>query len=218
MDLPSTTVLFDFDGTVSTGDVGVYLLENLADPSWQAIERRFLEGEIGSRECLEQQFALLPNDEELLRKTAREVPLDPAFGLLVDILRDAGAEVGVVSDGFGFHVRDAMRDFNVPVITNDVDFATGKMLFPNYDAAVCSRCATCKEAPVRDAKNQGRTVVFVGDGASDRDAAVLADQVFATAHLAEWCERVSIPYNYFVGLADVYHALVGTRGVAAVNG
>ena len=43
-------------------------------------------------------------EEALLRSVAAEVPLDPDFGLVVELFHNAGAEVTLVSDGFGFYV------------------------------------------------------------------------------------------------------------------
>jgi 2-hydroxy-3-keto-5-methylthiopentenyl-1-phosphate phosphatase len=49
--------------------------------------------------------------------------------------------------------------------------------------------------------------VFVGDGASDRKAVLLADVVFAKGHLADWCEAADVAYRPFATLADVQRGL-----------
>ena len=153
MDLSNATVFFDFDGTITPTDTGVHLLERLGDPSWRDVDAAYARGELGSREAVERQWQMLPHDEGLLRRVAGEVPLDPATGPLIDGLRAAGAEVVVVSDGFGFHVVDAMAPFDVPVITNEVDWASGELRFPNLDRCCpCTTCGTCKQAPIKDAK------------------------------------------------------------------
>lgn len=214
MNLASTSVFFDFDGTVAVDDVGLHLLRQVGRPGWEEIEDRYVAGAIGSRECLTAEWEFLPADEERLRAVAREVPLDPAFGPLVDGLRAAGAEVVVVSDGFGFHVTEALAPYGVPAITNAVDWQAGELQFPNVDRCCpCSTCGTCKQAPITDARRQGRTTVFVGDGVSDRKAALLADRLFAKSHLADWCEGAEVPFTPFSTLADVHRALLD--GVAA---
>jgi 2-hydroxy-3-keto-5-methylthiopentenyl-1-phosphate phosphatase len=121
---------------------------------------------------------------------ASEVELDPMFGPLVRDLRAGGAEVTVVSDGFGFYVQDACAPFDVPVLTNTVDFATGRLEFPHEDRCCpCTSCGVCKQAPIKDAHHRGRTTVLVGDGVSDRKAALLADVVFAKDALAGGAPR-----------------------------
>ena len=201
-------VFFDFDGTISTYDTGVYLLERLGRPGWEGPDRRYETGEIGSQECLRLQWPHLPMNETLLRTTAREVPLDPGFGPLVAALQGSGAEVAVVSDGFGFHVEEACVRFGVPVVTNRVDFGTGTIDFPNADSdCPCARCGTCKRSPILEAQARGRATVMVGDGTSDREAARVADRVFATGSLARWCRENGIVHEEFGTLGDVHAAL-----------
>ncbi len=212
LDLAETSVFFDFDGTLSTVDIGKHLLERLGPPEWRDIERRFVRGEISSRECVLDHWDMLPHDEALLRDVAREVPLDDGFGPLLHALRRARAEVTVVSDGFGFYVYELCAPFGVKVLTNEPDFTTGRLEFPHGDrCCACSSCGTCKQAPVKDARSRGRTTVLVGDGTSDAKAALLCDVVFAKAELGEWCRRSGVPFIQFESLADVADALVGAR-------
>lgn len=208
VDLENTTVLLDFDGTISTRDVGVHLLERLADPRWHAIEQQYLARVIGSRECMERQLACLPRDPDRLRDVAREVPIDPAFESLVADLRSGGAEVVIVSDGFGFYIADAIAPVSLPILTNGVDFDAWAMRFGALPPDChCRACGTCKRAPALAARARSRTVVLVGDGASDRHVAHVADVVLAKAALAEYCARERLPFTRFQTLADVAAAL-----------
>jgi 2-hydroxy-3-keto-5-methylthiopentenyl-1-phosphate phosphatase len=211
VDLSDLAVFFDYDGTISTADTGVHLLERLGRPGWRELSDRYHAGLIGSRECLVEEWAALSTkDEATLRAIAREVPLDPAFVPLVDGLRAAGATVTVVSDGFGFQIDEVCAPLGIPVITNAVDFTTGELSFPNQDRCCpCTTCGTCKQAPIRDAQRQGRTAVFVGDGTSDRKAALLADLVWATGALARWCEEQGVAHARFDSLEDVHWDLLG---------
>jgi 2-hydroxy-3-keto-5-methylthiopentenyl-1-phosphate phosphatase len=209
LSLAETSVFLDFDGTISRNDVGVHLLERLGDPSWQEIGAEYDSGEIGSRVCLLDEWDLLPHDADLLRRVAAEVPLDPDFEALVAGLRDAGAEVCVVSDGFGFYATEACARLGIPVLTNAVDWSTGKLEFPNEDrCCACSSCGTCKQAPIKDARHRGRATVMVGDGTSDLKAALLADMVFAKGALARWCSSNGVAHRPFETLADVRAALL----------
>lgn len=210
VDLAKASVFLDFDGTISTRDVSVHVLERLADPSWHEIETMYERGELGSREAMVAQFSMLPPDEAAVRSAAAEVGLDPDVGPLIDELRAAGAQVTVVSDGFGFYVHDAMAPFGVPVLTNAVDFDSFELSFPHEDACcACASCGTCKQAPIRAAQRAGRTAIFVGDGLSDRKAALLADVLFAKDALAAWCAAFDTPHVAWATLADVRAALVG---------
>jgi 2-hydroxy-3-keto-5-methylthiopentenyl-1-phosphate phosphatase len=210
LDLASTAVFLDFDGTISTVDVGMHVLTRAGAPEWWELHEQFERGEIGSRECIVDQWALVGGDETSLRAIAAEVPLDPGFPRLTDDLRAAGAELTVVSDGFGFYVHDVCAPLGIDVLTNAVDFATGELQFPHEDRCCpCSSCGVCKQAPIKDAQYRGRTAVLIGDGASDRKAALVADVVFAKGALASWCAAFGVACTPFETLGDVHAMLFG---------
>jgi 2-hydroxy-3-keto-5-methylthiopentenyl-1-phosphate phosphatase len=211
VDLTRTSVFLDFDGTITTVDADVYLLDRLAPPEWRAIDEEFQRGEIGSRVCLLDSWDLLTANEDEMRAVYREVPIDPDARPLLDALRGAGADVMVVSDGFGFYAREVCAALGVPVLTNDVDWTSGRLEFPHEDrCCACSSCGVCKQAPIKDAKYAGRTTVLVGDGTSDYKAALLADIVFAKSTLAAWCARSGVDFVPYSTLRDVLDALVPT--------
>lgn len=213
IDLTRTAVFFDYDGTLSVRDTGVAVLEALGDPAWRDVDAEYERGEIGSRVCLLDEWDLLPKDPDALRAAARAVPLDPDAEPLLADLRAAGAEVAIVSDGFGFYVHERLGHTGVPIFTNAVDWSTGALEFPNADrCCACSSCGTCKQAPIKDAKRRGLTTVMVGDGVSDQKAALLADVLFATAGLAAWCDRAGVAYRRFSTMADVRAVLLPDRG------
>jgi HAD superfamily phosphoserine phosphatase-like hydrolase len=206
IDLSTASVFLDFDGTISLGDTGVHLLNRLVGDAWLPIEELYTSGEIGSRECALRQWALLPSgDEDRLRAVAAEVPIDDYFETLVEDLLDAGAEVSIVSDGFGFLATDVGEAVGIPVRTATVDWATGTLSFPDADPScpTCAQCGTCKITPLRQARERGRTTIFVGDGTSDRKAAPLADVLFATDALARWCDENNVAYRPFLSLGEV---------------
>jgi 2-hydroxy-3-keto-5-methylthiopentenyl-1-phosphate phosphatase len=148
----------------------------------------------------------------LLRAVSAEVPLDGHFETLVDALAEAGAEVTIVSDGFGFVAADVGAAVGVEVRTATVDWSTGRLGFPFGDSSCpCARCGTCKQAALRQAAARGRTTVFVGDGTSDRLAAPLADVLFATDALARWCDDNAVAYHPFLSLGEVA-AVLGLLG------
>jgi len=208
MDLANSSVFFDFDGTITLIDTGEYLLERLASPEWRRYDELFNREIIGSRECLIAQFTMLPRDEILLRKIALEVPVDPGFGDVVEFLREGGAEVTVLSDGFGLFVAE--RCPGVKVLTNEPDIASGTISFPNFRADCdCAQCGTCKRKPIEEARARDRLTIMIGDGTSDRHAARSADLVFAKGSLASWCSNNGIVFTEFQTIRDVLGILRG---------
>jgi len=150
-------------------------------------------GLLGSRELMRWDMDVLPDDADLLRRAASEMPQDPAFPRFVEDVRGRGAQVEVVSDGFGFYVAPnlaALGVTDVPVVTNQNDVRGGGegMTFP-YGHPTCFVCGTCKRERVRLHQAAGRVVVFIGDGTSDRYAAAHADMVFARDSLERICRQ-----------------------------
>lgn len=202
--LAHTSVFLDFDGTISVQDTGIHLLEELASPRWHEIEQLYRSGRIGSRECTEREWSMLPRDRILIESVARSIAIDPGTGPLVRHLRDAGAEVTIVSDGFGVRTANVAEDLGVPVVTNNVDWDRYQIVFPdNRACARCSLCGTCKLLPLEAARQRGRLTVLIGDGTSDAKAAEVADVVFAKDELARWCDAQDIDYRPFATLTDV---------------
>ena len=207
-DLCTTSVFLDFDGTVTLADTGRHILERVGQPGWEEVDADYAQGLIGSRETLSREWALVAGGVTAALPVAREVVVDETFVPLVGALRAAGAEVTVVSDGFGFFAAEVCAAAGVDLLTNAVDDG-GELMFPHTDRCCpCSSCGVCKQAPIKDARRRGRTTVLIGDGVSDRKAALLADLVYAKNDLADWCDEVGVDYRPFHRLADVQRTLV----------
>jgi hypothetical protein len=115
----------------------------------------------------------------------------------------------VVSDGLGFHVRPGLERLGVgdlPVATAEMRFGTGTahpaITFP-WGHPACFVCGTCKRERVRDHHRQGRVVVYVGDGMSDRYGAAHAEVIFAKGRLARLCVEEGWPFRTWESFADV---------------
>ena len=73
------------------------------------------------------------------------------------------------------------------------------------DGTICEHCdEECKRASLPQGDGP---LVFVGDGYSDRCAALAADRVFATRALVTYLEERGLPFERFDDLYDVLHAL-----------
>jgi 2-hydroxy-3-keto-5-methylthiopentenyl-1-phosphate phosphatase len=164
-------------------------------------------GKLGSRELMQWDMDVLPREAEMLRREAAAMPQDESFAAFVAAVRDRGAHVEVVSDGFGFYVSSnlaALGLTDVAVATNDNRVGEGAagMSFP-YGHPACFVCGTCKRERVRLHQASGRVVVFIGDGTSDRFAAAHADMVFAKGSLARICTAEGWPFVEWRSFLDV---------------
>ncbi|MGH2795739.1 MAG: HAD-IB family phosphatase, partial [Actinomycetota bacterium] len=206
-------ILCDFDGTIVEQDVSEELLASHGDPGWRAIDDAFVRGEIGSRECATRQVAMLGGTrDELVASALARYHVDPTFAPFVTWCGDAGIEISVVSDGFGFYIEamlEAAGVDGVPVLTNRTVFdgGTPRLEFP-FAHPECVGCGTCKRNAVLDARDRlGGPVAFVGEGHTDRYGALYADLVFAKKYLPELCDEMGISYVTWETFDDIRMAL-----------
>src|SRR5512146_1819406 len=96
-----TPIIFsDFDGTITQVDVTDLVLTQLAHPSWREVEQEWARGQIGSRECLERQMALVDASAQEFNALVDSVPIDPHFGKVYKVVQRHELPFFVVSDGF----------------------------------------------------------------------------------------------------------------------
>jgi len=182
-------VFSDFDGTVTQTDVTDEILTRLADPAWRGVEQEWVRGEIGSRECLERQMALVRASARELNALIDAVPVDPGFADFCRFAEHRALSFYVVSDGFDYVIRRVLTAFPHP-------------------AAGCEHgCATCKAGVMKRLGRGHDPVVFIGDGLSDRFAAREADLVFAKHELLKYCLANGIAFEPFRTFADVQASL-----------
>jgi 2-hydroxy-3-keto-5-methylthiopentenyl-1-phosphate phosphatase len=202
--LPVRSVLVDFDGTACAHDVAVDVLERFGDPVWLELDEACERGEIGNRECISRQAALLTAPvDEMVAYAVEHCPLDPAFASFVGWARDGGADVTIVSDGFGFYVGPVLEAGGVDgvgVVTNT--FTSGGAIAYGSGHTSCVGCGTCKMRAVLEARERG-PVAFVGDGWSDRFAALYTDVLFAKRSLVAFAQADAVPFVPWDTFADV---------------
>lgn len=208
--LPIGAVLVDFDGTACLHDAAEHLLIEFADPSWPSYDAAVDRGEIGLRASIEAQDGLLDADHDTMLAFALDhCPIDPTFGPFCDWLAEQDIAVTVVSDGFGFYLEPILSAHglgDLTVISNEQrwgqDGRPSGMVFANGHP-VCVGCGTCKMQAVQRARERHGSVVFIGDGQTDRYAALYADQVFAKRDLPGYCRADGVPFIGWDTFADV---------------
>ena len=115
------TIVCDFDGTVSIGDVTDLLLERFGAPGWEELEAAWQMGEIGSRACLAGQIALLDASPAQLDAAIDSIAIDPSFPAFVADARAIGIPLTVVSDGLDRAIRALLGRYglaDLPIIAN----------------------------------------------------------------------------------------------------
>ena len=202
-------VWIDFDGTISSQDVLDELITRYArDDSWKLLERRWQNGEIGSRACLAGQFDLVRITPPELDAMLNRITLDPGAVALFRLLDLHRVPVIIVSDCVDFFIRRILRRYgfaHLEVRSNTAVFADGGLrLFCPHESRRCTFGAAHCKCDSMDALGQpSRRSIYVGDGRSDLCASRKADLVFAKSVLTRLLDAEKIPYLPYTTLQDV---------------
>ena len=210
-------VFCDFDGTITDIDVTDEILSQLAHPSWREVEQAWVQGLIGSRECLERQMALVETSETELNTLIDSIGIDPHFSKFCRFVQKHAVPFYVLSDGFDYVVRRVLRHAGVNgelrngshLFTSALHFEGRRLAasFPNCSPPCEHGCATCKPRIIRRLGHKHRPIIYIGDGLSDRFAVGESDVIFAKRQLLAHCRQAGIGCHPFDTFADVEAAL-----------
>jgi 2,3-diketo-5-methylthio-1-phosphopentane phosphatase len=221
---PGDLVLSDFDGTIALADTGLEVITRLDLPEAWALEHRWRRGEIGSPECLAAQWALVRLPRERLEALLDALPLDPGFPGFVDLCRQRGVHLAILSDGLDLYLYRLLQGLGLrgcpgtvplaplngclPVFVNHAEWTPEGVVveFP-HAGRECADCGNCKTEELLALRPNYRRVLYLGDGYSDMCAARHADVLFAKSHLAEFCRREGLPFHPFANFAEITAAL-----------
>lgn len=200
----------DFDGTACLHDVAEHMLQEFGAPDWADYDDAVDRGEIGLRDAITAQNAMLDADRDTLLAFAHEhCPMDPTFEPFVGWLGSLDVRVTLVSDGFGFYIEPFLAAAglaDIAVITNEQmwgdDGRPASMRFGNGHPE-CIGCGTCKMQAVLTHRERYGPVAFIGEGQTDRYGALYADMTFAKLDLVAHCERDGVPYIPWDSFDDV---------------
>lgn len=193
-------LVVDWDGTVTVRDSLVAVIERFGDVSLL----HELEPRVGVDLTLHEEIAL--------EFDAIHAPLDEVVAWVVENVQVrpglhelAALEPLVISAGFHELIEPVLEREGVrlEVLANRVEARPDGWRVRFRDEAACATCGEpCKRGSVA-----GEPYVYVGDGYSDRCAALAADRVFARDGLARHLEGLGVGYELFEDLGDVAAAL-----------
>lgn len=213
MGTPGWVIQCDFDGTISCQDVIDSLLGRYGMAGWQELEASWERGDIGSRECMRQQVALLDMGVEDLHASLAEIELDPGFAVFVAAAHAAGIVVQIISDGLDYAIRVLLRRYGLeglPIFANRLQ-AVGQRRWVMENPWQRSGCdsGNCKCGHLQAPAASGKRVLYIGDGRSDFCVAGQADFVLAKASLLKHCRRHGMAHAAFENFDEALALLPG---------
>jgi 2-hydroxy-3-keto-5-methylthiopentenyl-1-phosphate phosphatase len=201
-------LVLDWDGTVTERDTLELVVERFGNiATYRRTGELMGNGRLGHDEALEMSFATVraPLDE-VVAWAVGAVRVRHGLRELTERRRPL-----VVSSGFHELIEPilAREEIEVPLLANRLDARPDGWRIRFRPARRCRRCGErCKRSalPPDD-------VAYVGDGYSDRCAALAATRVFAIGGLAAYLDEQAVPYEPFEDLHDVARALAGEGSV-----
>ena len=198
----------DFDGTVTREDVIDRILEEFADPMWMEIERSWVNGEIGSRDCLTMQTKLIKAKEDDLLDFVEDIGIDETFVDFARYCKSKAIEIFILSDGIDLFIKSILNRYglnDIRVFSNSLGSTNGsyKMYFPYFREDCLSKAGICKCKIMEELSIPEGINILVGDGRSDFCLARKADLTFAKPALLDFCRVEKIPHIEHREFGDV---------------
>jgi len=204
------TVILDFDGTITVRDADVVIAEAVLDDERLGIIHGLLTDyeqlRITTAQYFERYLDTLGLTPGEFAAHGASVVLRPGLVEFMAWCEAEQIELLVASEGLDVYIKPILAAAGAGHLPLSCNLArwdgTRYQLVPAPDGESCTRCLTCKGALARRLKAAGRSVVMLGNGASDLCGARHADLVLARDSLLLHCERESIAHVRWTTLAD----------------
>lgn len=202
-------VFVDFDGTITTQDVGEALF--LKFGNLQIVDeviRRWLNNEISSLQSWSLMCESVNNfNLKEFYDFLDNISIDPYFKEFINYCQANSINIYVVSDGFDLYIDYILKRENLSflkVYSNKLKVEGNKLIpiFP-YPDEECKICANCKRNQVISNSGDFEFNIYVGDGNSDTCPAQFCDLIFAKKSLLKFCEKNRITFSPFTNFMDV---------------
>ena len=200
------TVVVDWDGTVTERDTLLLTLQNFVDAAvFERVEREVdaeLEaGTMSLREAMGREFAMLTAPlGDVVAFLLEHARVRPGFAQFV-----ARFDPLILSSSFHETIEPvlAREGITARVRANRVDARADGWRIRWMSETDCAECGEpCKRSSLPDG-----AFVYVGDGYSDRCAALAAERVFARDGLARYLDERGVAYEPFTDFRSITAAL-----------
>jgi 2-hydroxy-3-keto-5-methylthiopentenyl-1-phosphate phosphatase len=202
-------IFCDFDGTITTKDVGEHMFYEFGD-SEKAYEifQRWVRKEIDSAQEWEELLSLVKDlTEDKFNEFLSTIEIQYGFKEFVQFCEDNDLDLIVLSDGMDFYINKIFTDNGFDQLkfySNNLVFTDEgpKASFPHSDEE-CIDCANCKRNHIIENSSDDDITIYIGDGYSDTCPVQYVDFIFAKKTLLKFCEKERISYFPYKNFKDV---------------
>lgn len=206
-------IFCDFDGTITTKDVGEHMFLEFGN-SEKAYEifQRWLNKEIDSAQEWRELFALVNNlTEEKFNKFLDTIEIAYGFKEFVAFCKEKELELIIVSDGMDYYINRILGKNNfgyLKFFSNTLNFTDNgpEVTFP-YPDEECKDCGNCKRNHIIENSSDEDVTIYIGDGYSDTCPVQYVDYIFAKKTLLKFCEKERISYYPYKNFKDIINRI-----------
>jgi 2-hydroxy-3-keto-5-methylthiopentenyl-1-phosphate phosphatase len=195
-------LVVDWDGTATVRDSIWMFMERFGDQGLFGRMEAGLGTTVSHREVMEREMATVTAPlSEVTAWLVENVALREGFAELVERFSPL-----ILSSGFHETIEPILAHHGI-----EVELRANRVVAEPTGWRVVWRdeadCAVCGDVCKRSGMPNGRPLVYVGDGYSDRCPAGLADRIFARRDLATYLDAAGVAYEPFETFQDVAAAL-----------
>jgi len=209
-------IVSDFDGTITLQDTTDVLVKVCGNAENDQIEVEYISGSLDNREAMARHFEIMNIGlDEYLSVVDDNIRVDPWFDTFLTHVKNTKTPFHIVSGGFIQGIRRVLGEARLEGVEVHANKLTGQdSLRTSFITKhpVCDKpygpCGNCKRDYIKEIHGRtDRTLVFIGDGLTDRCAIEGADILLAKSALASYCDDQGISYVPFNDFADVIRRL-----------
>jgi 2-hydroxy-3-keto-5-methylthiopentenyl-1-phosphate phosphatase len=204
-------IITDFDGTVTTADIGNAIALRAGSITLQGIEEDY-KNHKDAKEWMAYHFGRMNfSKEEFENLVLSLARIRPGFGELAEYAKQRAIPFEIASGGLDIYINPVLKRGNIKdiLVYSMRGVFNGRKItvdFPHFPDLTLDNF---KAARVNFYKEKGYAVIFAGDGPSDFTAAKAADIVFATDRLENLCKINKIKHQKLKNFKEIIETIKG---------
>mgnify|MGYP001476133638 CR=1 FL=1 len=210
-------IFTDYDGTITAEDTIDLMLDTFGAADWLSISKKLDAAGATNLERMAAEFADFAGSIAQVEDLVREkIHIDETFKDFMAYARQRGWSLVVLSQGVRQSVETVFAKCGIEGVewhANALVEADGRtsLSFPEQhsiqDGECSESCGVCKSGHIRQARRNGYTTVYIGDGITDRCPAAVADVIFAKRYLKKYLTSKGISFTPFETFGEIRDAL-----------
>ena len=206
------TVICDFDGTITTEDIGDMIIDKFASDSAKTYALEYYTNGVSSMDVDTVAYASIKQSKEDLIVYAKEKAIiRDGFFEFLDFCKLNNMNFIVISGGYDYYIKAILGEpaSNITIKSNSIAFLENgeKKIIPKRSNPNCIKCGNCKSLYCDDYLSDGNNIIYIGDSLSDVCAVQKAQYRFARHRLKDILDEMKVEYNSYDTFFNIINVL-----------